>query len=42
MCKFDLMCLIICVNVMFCDVYIDIISDFFDVLCLNCYYGWYV
>ncbi len=33
---------ITCVNVMFCDAHTDTISDLFDVLCLNRYYGWYV
>ena len=33
---------ITCVNVMFSDYKKDLISDFFDVLCLNRYYGWYV
>ncbi|STL58521.1 beta-D-glucuronidase [Escherichia coli] len=32
---------ITCVNVMFCDAHTDTISDLFDVLCLNRYYGWY-
>ncbi|XNM85618.1 hypothetical protein ACLK14_09310 [Escherichia coli] len=27
---------------MFCDAHTDTISDLFDVLCLNRYYGWYV
>lgn len=30
-----------CANVMFCDVESDTISDLFDVLTLNRYYGWY-
>lgn len=33
---------ITCVNVMFCDVESDTITDLFDVVCLNRYYGWYV
>ncbi|EAQ6131186.1 beta-glucuronidase [Salmonella enterica] len=33
---------ITCVNVMFCDVETDTITDLFDVVCLNRYYGWYV
>ncbi len=33
---------ITCVNVMFSDYQKDTISDFFDVLCLNRYYGWYL
>ncbi|EJM3642734.1 beta-glucuronidase [Salmonella enterica] len=31
-----------CVNVMFCDAHSDTITDLFDVVCLNRYYGWYV
>ncbi|MFH8135760.1 beta-glucuronidase [Pantoea osteomyelitidis] len=31
-----------CVNVMFCDAETDTITDLFDVVCLNRYYGWYV
>ncbi len=27
---------------MFCDAHTDTISDLFDALCLNRYYGWYV
>lgn len=33
---------ITCVNVMFCDAESDTISDLFDVVCLNRYYGWYL
>ena len=33
---------ITCVNVMFCDAETDTITDLFDVVCLNRYYGWYV
>lgn len=33
---------ITCVNVMFCDAESDTITDLFDVVCLNRYYGWYV
>ncbi|CAB5632711.1 beta-glucuronidase [Citrobacter werkmanii] len=33
---------ITCVNVMFCDAESDTITDLFDVVCLNRYYGWYL
>ena len=33
---------ITCVNVMFASADKDLISDLFDVLCINRYYGWYV
>lgn len=33
---------ITCVNVMFSDAEKDTISDMFDVLCINRYYGWYL
>lgn len=32
---------ITCVNVMFCDYKTDTITDLFDVVCLNRYFGWY-